>query len=210
MRILRATATLAILCPRRLGIRSKGGPQGAAAGRRHLDRLDERPIWRGAGAQASVWWWPRWFGATRLALPYIGARGGGAGGLRGHATAHYGPGQRGRAGRCGARRGGVHAWGRCRTPREGSGGLELQGGEGVVGASGELARDAEDGALSAASPLDREVEGVVGDYAAGRRGGRPRPTPTAAAASPAWSGGRRRLVSAYSDTAGSTPAMRTT
>src|SRR6266508_2448790 len=79
--------------------------------------LDERPTWEGPASQGrrstgshaeDV------FDASWVALPYMGARCGGAGGRIGAAAAHSRPGQRCRAGRfVGARRKLFRRWGRC-------------------------------------------------------------------------------------------------
>jgi hypothetical protein len=67
--------------------------------------------------------------------------------------------------------------------------LELQSREGAVGASGELAGDADDGPLGAAAQLDREIERMVwAARLAGVVGGLDQRLPQLRRA--AWSGGR--------------------
>ncbi len=90
---------------------------GAVGTLRMLGCFDQSPTWEGPASQgrgstgsgAVVG-----SGASVVALPYMGARGGGAGGRIGAAAAHSRPGQRCRAGRfVGARRKLFRRWGRC-------------------------------------------------------------------------------------------------
>src|SRR6266508_7019499 len=125
--------------------------------------LDQRPTWEGPASQGrgstgshaeDV------FDASWVALPYMGARGGGAGGRiglrrlipdRGNVAVPGALLERAANSSVG---GAVLAWDR-------SGGLlELR--EDVVGAAGDLARDGQGGALAAAALLAGEVERVVG------------------------------------------------
>jgi hypothetical protein len=92
----------------------------AAALNGFLGGLDQGPTWEGPACQGRRSCGSRWgedLHASVVALPYMGARGGGAGGRMGAAAAHSRPGQRGRVRRAGrfvgARRMLFRRWGRC-------------------------------------------------------------------------------------------------